>query len=192
MSKNTNTATQTLELPLTRLLFTDTRFAWVWLPLRLYIGWQWFQAGHEKISNPLWVGPKAGGAIQDFLMGALKKTGGQHPDVLGWYGIFIKDFALHHTVLFSYLVSYGEFLVGIALILGIFTGLAAFFGGFMNINYLFAGTISTNPLMFLVEIFLILAWRIAGRIGLDRYVIPLLGAPRLPRKMTINRNFFIS
>ena len=180
MSNNTASVTQIPEPPLSKLLFADTRLGWLWLILRVYIGWQWLQAGYEKVTNPVWVGAKAGIAIQGFLMGALKKSTGQHPDVSGWYAGFINGFVLHHTVLFSYMVSYGEFLVGITLILGIFTGIAAFFGGFMNMNYLFAGTVSTNPLMFLIELFLILAWRVAGWYGLDRVILPLLGTPWQP------------
>lgn len=169
--------TQIPETPLSRFLFADTRIAWLWLILRVYIGWQWIQAGYEKVISPVWVGPKAGVAIQGFLMGALKKSSGLHPDVSGWYAAFVQEFVLHHTVLFSYMVSFGELFVGIGLILGLFTGIAAFFGGFMNMNYLFAGTISTNPFMFLIELFLILAWRVAGWYGLDRFVLPFLGTP---------------
>ncbi|HVZ11699.1 MAG TPA: DoxX family protein [Patescibacteria group bacterium] len=174
--------TQIPEPPLSRFLFADTRLGLIWLILRVYIGWQWLQAGFEKIINPVWVGPKAGIALQGFLIGALKKSAGPHPDVSSWYVSFINGFVLQHTVLFSYAISFGEFLVGIGLILGIFTGIAAFFGGFMNMNYLFAGTISTNPFMFLIELFLILAWRVAGWYGLDRYVLPYLGTPWQPGK----------
>jgi hypothetical protein len=28
-----------------RLLFSDVRFGWLWLPLRLYLGYMWFYAG---------------------------------------------------------------------------------------------------------------------------------------------------
>jgi thiosulfate dehydrogenase [quinone] large subunit len=165
---------------ISRLLFADTRLAWIWLPLRVYVGWEWLSAGYGKIISPVWTGPKAGVAIQGFLTAAVEKTGGQHPDVSGWYGMFLKEIALPHAVQFSYLVAYGEFLVGIALILGIFTGIAAFFGGLMNMNYLFAGTVSTNPLMFLIELFLILAWRVAGWYGVDRVLLPIFGVPWKP------------
>ncbi|HEV2339824.1 MAG TPA: DoxX family protein [Patescibacteria group bacterium] len=183
MSKNHPAATQIPEPPLSQFLFADTRLAIIWLLLRVYIGWQWLLAGYEKATSPLWTGAKAGIALQGFLMGAINKSTGQHPDVQEWYKMFIQGFVLPHTVLFSYIVSYGEILVGSALILGIFTGIAAFFGGFMNMNYLFAGTVSTNPLMFLIELFLILAWRVAGWYGLDRFVLPLLGAPWKPGKL---------
>jgi len=165
------------EPALSKFLFADTRFAWFWLIVRLYVGWQWLEAGWAKLHNPVWVGAKAGTAITGFLNGALQKTTGPHPDVSGWYGVFVQNFALHHTVVFSYLVTYGEVLVGVALILGVLTGIAAFFGAFMNLNYLFAGTVSVNPLLALLGLFLILAWRTAGWYGLDRYLLPALGTP---------------
>lgn len=177
MPKSKSEVTQIPEPPLSKFLFADKRIAWLWLILRIYIGWQWLVAGYEKIINPMWFGDRAGMALHGFLMGALKESVGKHPDVSGWYAGFIDGFVLHHTVLFSYLVVFGEIFVGIGLIFGIFTGIAAFFGGFMNMNYLFAGTVSTNPLMFLIELLLILAWRIAGWYGVDRYLLANLGTP---------------
>lgn len=171
------------EPPVSRFLFSDTRFSWFWLLVRLYVGYEWFMAGWEKFGNSVWVGDKAGTAIKGFLMGALAKASGDHPDVAGWYASFINNFALHHTIGFSYLIVYGEMAVGLALILGIFTGIAAFFGTFMNLNYLLAGTVSINPILLLLQLFLILAWRTAGWIGLDRWVLPKLGTPWQPGNM---------
>jgi len=183
MSKNNPVVTQIPEPPLSRLLFADTRLAWLWLILRIYIGWQWIQAGYEKITSPLWVGTEAGKALTGFLLGAMQKSTGAHPDVSNWYSAFIHNFVLPSVVTFSYLVSFGELLVGISLIFGIFTGVAAFFGGFMNMNYLFAGTVSINPFLFLIELFIILAWRVAGWYGADRWLLPLLGTPWQPGKV---------
>ncbi len=160
-----------------RFLFGDTRIAWLWLILRVYAGYEWAMAGWGKLSSPAWVGAKAGSAVQGFLSGALQKSGGAHPDVSGWYAFFITNVASHYPALISYLVAYGEFLVGAALILGAFTGIAAFFGAFMNLNYLFAGTVSINPLLLLIELFLILAWRNAGWLGIDRWLLRSLGVP---------------
>ena len=72
---------------------------------------------------------------------------------------------------------YGELLVGIALILGGFTGIAAFAGSFMNWNFIMAGSASTNGLMLTLAIFLILVWKVAGWYGLDRRLLPYLGTP---------------
>jgi thiosulfate dehydrogenase (quinone) large subunit len=177
------TAAQIPEPQISKFFFADTRLSWLWLIVRVYVGWEWLVAGWEKFTSPAWIGPQAGSALTGFLMGALKKTWGPHPDVFGWYGSFLSSFVIPHASQFSYIVTYGEIAVGVGLILGLFTGIAAFFGAFLNMNYLFAGTISINPLLFLLELFIILAWRVAGFIGLDRYVLPLFGTPWYPGKL---------
>ncbi len=175
--------TEIQESILSKFLFSDTRFSWFWLIVRVYVGYEWFMAGWEKLGNAAWTGANAGAAVSGFLGGALQKTVGAHPDVSGWYAYFIQNIALPHAALFSYLVTFGEIVVGAALILGIFTGIAAFFGSFMNFNYLLAGTVSTNPILFVLQIFLILAWKTAGWIGLDRYALFTLGTPWQPGKL---------
>lgn len=161
-----------------RFLFSDKRVAWLWLIVRVYIGWEWLVAGWEKVINPVWVGDKAGVAVTGFLNGALTKTTGAHPSVAGWYAEFIKAVALPNAEIFSYLVSFGELFVGIGLILGAVTGIAAFFGALMNVNYLLAGTVSVNPSMLVLQFFLILAWRSAGWLGLDRFLLPKISKKR--------------
>jgi len=153
-------------------IFSDSRYSWVWFLIRLYVGWEWMIAGWNKLVNPAWVGSKAGAAVTGFLMGSLAKTSGAHPDVSNWYAGFIETVALPNAQIFSYLVSFGEFFVGIGLMLGVFTGIAAFFGALMNLNYLWAGTVSTNPTLLILQIFIMLAGKNAGRIGLDRFLQP--------------------
>lgn len=165
------------EPPLSRFLFSNTLFSWFWFIVRIYVGWSWLTSGWGKVTNPVWVGEKAGVAISGFLNNALTKTTGAHPDVQGWYAFFIENVALPNAEIFSYMVAFGELLVGVGLILGAFTGIAAFFGAFMNMNFLFAGTVSVNPVLLLLELFIILAWRTAGWYGLDRFILPLLGVP---------------
>jgi thiosulfate dehydrogenase [quinone] large subunit len=77
----------------------------------------------------------------------------------------------------KWLYEIGEFVVGVVLILGLFVGIAVFAGGFMNWNYIMAGTASTNPLLFVAAILPVLAWKTAGYYGLDRFLLPRLGAP---------------
>lgn len=178
--------TQIPEPKISKLFFADTRLSFIWFIIRLYVGWEWVSAGYEKIINPAWVGPHAGGAIKGFLLGAIAKAGGAHPAVQDWYALFLKQYVLPHAVSFSHVVAFGELLVGVALILGLFTGIAAFSGAFMNMNYLLAGAVSTNPILFLLELFLILAWRVAGWVGLDRFVLPYLGTPWKPGKLFKN------
>jgi thiosulfate dehydrogenase [quinone] large subunit len=71
------------------------------------------------------------------------------------------------------------------LILGAFVGLAAAGGLLMNMAFLLAGTTSTNPVLAILGVLLILAWKNAGYIGLDRYLLPMLGTPWKQPKPTI-------
>ena len=180
-AKNLSKSVQRLEdPPIAQALFGTVRWAWIWLILRLYVGWEWLHAGWGKLNNSVWTGSKAGAAITGFVNGALNKTAGEHPDVQTWYARFLQHLVLPYPHVWSHLISWGEFLVGIALILGLFTGIAAFFGSFMNINYLLAGAISTNPILFAIATWLVLAWKTAGWWGLDRWVLPALGTPWRP------------
>lgn len=161
-------------------LFGQVRWAWIWLVVRLYVGWRWLTAGWGKVGEPAWTGDNAGAAITGFVQGALSQAGGEHPNVQAWYAWFLENLILPYAGVWGYVVTIGEILVGIALILGIFTGIAAFFGSFMNMNYLLAGTVSTNPILLVLAVLLVLAWKTAGWWGLDRWVLPALGTPWRP------------
>jgi len=171
------------DAPVARFLFGDVRFSWFWLIVRVYLGYLWLTAGYEKIISPAWLGGGAGAGLAGFVKGALAKTTGAHADVTGWYAWFLQNMVLPNTMLWSNVVAIGETLVGIALILGIFTGIAAFFGGFMNVSYLLAGTVSTNPFMFVLATWLVLAWKTAGWLGLDHWLLFMVGTPWKPGKI---------
>ena len=85
---------------------------------------------------------------------------------------FLKVPCFLNAVSWSNAIAVGEVLVGVGLIVGAVVGVAAFFGLFMNLNFMLAGTVSINPILFTLSIFLILAWRVAGYWGLDRFVLP--------------------
>ncbi len=142
-------------------------FAGVLAFLRIYIGYQWITAGWGKITGG---GFDAGG----FLQGAIASAGGDNPTVQGWWAVFLENVALPNANLFTFVVMWGELLVGIALILGIFTNFAALMGITMNFAFLFSGTVSTNAQMVLITVFLIIAGYNAGRYGLDRWVLPFM------------------
>ncbi|RKD23202.1 DoxX family protein [Ammoniphilus oxalaticus] len=164
------------ENPISRFLFNNVHAGLIWLLVRLYLGYAWLTAGWGKVTSDAWTGENAGAAVQGFIGGALAKAeeGG---DVAGWYAHFLQNVALPNAKLFSFIVAWGEVLVGLGLIVGLLTGIAAFFGTVMNVSFLFAGTLSTNPLLFILATWLVLAWKNAGWYGLDRWALPLLGTP---------------
>src|SRR6266567_655722 len=124
-------ATHIPEPPIAKFLFADTRMAWFWLIVRLYVGYQWLTAGLDKLTG--------------------------------------------HS--FTFDATFGEVLIGLGLLFGVLTGIAAFFGVFMNLNFLLSGAVSINPIIGTLALVLVLAWRVAGYYGVDRYLLPLLGTP---------------
>lgn len=142
--------------------------------LRIWLGWQWLSAGWGKINSPAWTGDKAGVAITGFLKGAVAKAGGDYPEVHGWYASFVENVALPNSKVFSFMVAYGEFLLGLVLILGAFTLFATLGSIFLNLNYLFAGTSSSNPEMLIIGILIFLFFLPAGYYGLDYFLSPIL------------------
>ena len=157
----------------------------VWLIARLWLGYEWLTGGIEKAfgaGSAAWVGPKAGTAVTGFLKGAIAKSAlaegfdpikTPHPAVQTWYAELVQNVFLPNATVFSYLVAYGELLVGIALIVGLFTHFAALMGVVMNLAYLFAGTTSTNPQLLVVGLTIVLVGGVAvGFYGLDYFARP--------------------
>ena len=178
MAKIIHHRVQVTDPPVAQMIFSDTRFAWVWLIVRLYISYTWITSGYGKLMNPAWA--NTGDALKGFWTGAIQ-TAPKPVITFDWYRMFIQ-FMLDSQAYtwFAKIVLAGELIIGIGLLVGAFTGIAAFAGGFMNWNFMMAGTTSVNPVFFTLSVILILAWKTAGYWGLDRFLLPLLGTPWKP------------
>ncbi|MEO3946511.1 DoxX family protein [Gorillibacterium sp. CAU 1737] len=147
--------------------FRTNKVAMVLLTIiRVYVGYQWIEAGWHKLTG--------GFDASGFLNGAIAKSVGENPTVQSWWASFLEHAALPNVSFFNVLVPYGEFLVGLGLILGTFTTFAALMGLVMNASYLLSGTVSTNVQLLLMEVLIIVAAANAGKVGLDRWVLSYL------------------
>ena len=163
--------------PLAHKLFNTTKFAWLWAIVRIYLGYLWITSGWGKVTGQGWV--DGGTSLKAFWERQIViPEQGKPPITYDWYREFIR-FMLDNEWYswFAPLIAYGELLVGIALVVGAFVGIAAFFGALLNWNFIMAGVASTNPVLLLLAIFLILAWKVAGWYGADRFLLPLVGTP---------------
>lgn len=170
--------------PVARSLFGSTKWSWLWLITRLYVGYTWLESGWGKISNPGWT--QTGEALKAYWERAVTIPDAPARPAISfdWYRAFLQSLLDSGSYTwFSKVIVGSELLIGIALILGVFTGIAAFGGGFMNWNFMMAGSASINPVLFTLSIFLILAWKNAGWLGLDRWLLPALGTPWQPGKV---------
>ncbi len=163
--------------PFVRWLLSEPWAGLVWLPLRVWLGWQWLSSGLGKVSNPKWM--ETGEILKGFWMNAVAiPEAGRPPIAFDWYRAFIQALIdAQAWTWFSRVVVIGELMVGVALVLGAFTGIAALVGGFMNWNFMMAGSASVNPVFFVISGGLILAWRVSGYIGADYFLLPWLGTP---------------
>lgn len=182
--KSTDIADQGIADPkIAHFLFNDTRSAALWLGLRVFLGFSWLSSGWGKLTGEGWM--DGGASLEGYWTRAVAIPETGRPAITyGWYRDFLQ-FMLDqgwHTW-FAKVVVFGEILVGIGLIVGALVGIAAFFGTVLNFNFMLAGTVSTNPVMFGLTVFLILAWKVAGYIGVDRVLLPALGAPWSPGKV---------
>jgi thiosulfate dehydrogenase (quinone) large subunit len=150
---------------LVNFLRTNKLAAALFTVLRVYLGYTWLTAGWGKITG--------GFDATGFLKGATANpvTG---PDgiVYGGWVTFLESFAIPNAEIFNVLIPWGEFLVGLGLILGCLTTAAAFFAVVMNFSFLLSGTVSHNPTDILMGVLIMVAGYNAGVYGLDRFVVP--------------------
>jgi thiosulfate dehydrogenase [quinone] large subunit len=171
-----------LEGPSGNLRFADWLFrskaaSVLWLVARLWLGYQWLSAGYQKLwgseKAAFWYGGGAG--VKGFsTAGVAGSATGKSGASYGWWAGFLHNFVIPNSSWIAKLVTLSELTIGVLLILGLFTGAAAFAGIGLNLIYMFSGSAGVNPAFAIVALFLILAWRNAGYIGLDRFALPAM------------------
>src|SRR5215208_3080902 len=169
--------------PIARFLFQNTIASWFWLAVRLYVGYNFLTSGWGKFTGGKWL-DGTGSSILPFWQNAVKVPDAPAKPAItfDWYRGFLQFMIdTNAAPWFSYVIVFGEIAVGLGLIVGAFVGLAAAGGLLMNRAFMLAGTTSTNPVMAILAVLLILAWKNAGYIGLDRYLLPILGTPWQPK-----------
>ncbi len=124
-----------------------------WLSgLRAFIGVVWIFSGIEKIISPA------------YFTNFAKTVGyfaSKNPN--GFFVNFLTGTVAPNATLFSYLVAYGELLVGLGLLFGLLTNTSALVGIFMNIIFYFGAgwtgisTAMLNVQMVVLQIIVLLA-----------------------------------
>jgi thiosulfate dehydrogenase [quinone] large subunit len=166
-----------------KLLLGNTYFASLWMPIRFFVGQEWLAAGEHKVRADAWM--SGGTALKGYWERAVAVPEQGNPAITyNWFREFLTYMLEHEWYTwFAKIVAVGEVLVGLGLIVGALVGIAAFFGTVLNFNFLLAGTASTNPVLFGLGVFIVLGWKVAGHIGLDRYLLPMLGTPWKPGRL---------
>jgi thiosulfate dehydrogenase (quinone) large subunit len=155
-------------------LFRSSAASLIWLVVRVWLGYQWANAGYQKIwgseKSVFWFGGGAG--VKGFATaGIVGSSSGKGGASYGWWAGFLHNFVIPNASWIAKFIALGELAIGIALILGLLTGLAALAGLLLNLIYMFTGSAGVNPAYAILSMGLILGWRNAGLIGLDRFAL---------------------
>lgn len=164
-----------------RFLSRSTLAAPMWLGVRLFLSYDWLIAGYHKLVDPKWF-VTGESLMNSWTRSVTPAASGAAPTPYEFFRNFLQMLLDNHAYTwFSKVVTLGELAVGLGLLFGALTGFAAAGGILMNTSYLFAGTLSSNPLLLLLEILIVWAWRSASWLGIDRVLLPYLGVPGAPR-----------
>jgi thiosulfate dehydrogenase [quinone] large subunit len=155
-------------------LFRSHAASAIWLVVRLWLGYQWINAGYQKIWGSeraaFWFG--GGAAVKGFASaGVAGSTGGSGGASYGWWAAFLHNFVEPNASWIAKFIALGEIVIGVMLVLGLLTGIVAFCGLLLNVIYMFTGSAGVNPAYAVLEVMLVLSWRNAGWLGLDRWVM---------------------
>jgi thiosulfate dehydrogenase [quinone] large subunit len=151
-------------------LFYTTRGGLVWLPVRLFLGFTWLASGLGKLGEESW---RDGTALAGFWSNVVTvPESGQAAITYDWYRDLI-EFMLENgwASWFTWVVMLGEIAAGLGLLVGLLTAIAAFGGALMNFSFMLAGSAGINPVLFAMAVVIMLAWRVAGWYGLDRFIM---------------------
>ncbi|HUZ09345.1 MAG TPA: DoxX family membrane protein [Acidimicrobiales bacterium] len=169
-----------LEAPTGNLRFADWLYrskaaGVLWLVARLWLGYEWLNAGYQKLwgaeNSGFW--NNSGAAVKGYAAAGITGSAtGKGGASYGWWAAFLHNFVVPNASWIAKLIAVSEFALGLLLIVGLFTGAAAAAGLMLNLIYMFSGTAGVNPAYAIVSVFLVLAWRNAGYLGLDSLALP--------------------
>src|SRR5215211_2637204 len=111
-----------------RFLFASQAAAFLWLLIRLYLAYIFIPAGWHKISEGGWLFGD-GSPIMGMVGGAVAPDG-----TPSWYVCFFENVVHPNARLFVTMLALGHLAVDLGLVVGLLTGIAAFFAVFMSGN----------------------------------------------------------
>ena len=155
------------------------------LPLRGFLGVTFVYAGLQKLANPAYLDPHSHSSVVG-QMQALR-----HSSPIGG----LLGLSLHAPTLVGVLIAGGELAVGVGVLLGLWTRLAAVGGMLLSLTFLLTVSWNTSPYFYGSDIVFLFAWTAiaafgaAGVLSIDGWVLDrarrLNGLRPLPGVVTI-------
>ena len=132
-----------------------------WLAMRVWLGIMWIQAGWAKLfgaENAYFLHHNGAGVAGFAAHGTPAYT---------WWGSFLHGFVVPQAGWIGVLVAVGEFTIGVALVAGLFTRIAAVASLALLFTYVMSGTASVCAFYALLAIVILTMWRTSSWIGAD-------------------------
>jgi thiosulfate dehydrogenase [quinone] large subunit len=132
-----------------------------WLAIRVWLGIMWIQAGWAKLfgaENPYFLHHDGAGVAGFAAHGTPAYT---------WWGSFLHGFVVPNAGSIGVLVAVAEFAIGVALVAGLFTRIAALGSLALLFTYVMSGTASVCAFYALCAIVVLTMWRTSSWIGID-------------------------
>lgn len=150
--------------------FTNRYASPLWLALRLYIGWIFFQFGWRKIETGWLTGDPMGTVIKQIADGKLPVSFAPFRDFCS----FLVDAGL--TPMLSFSMPFMELAVALALFSGVLVVPAAIGACILLVNFMLSGigTLAFEGRIMVGLVLLMLAYRVVSVIGFERLALRIL------------------
>ncbi len=135
-----------------------------WTAMRVWLGAMWIQAGSAK----LW-GAENAAFLHNNGAGVAGFASHGTP-AYSWWGSFLTGFVVPNASWIAVLVAVSEFTIGVALVAGCFTRIAAGGSLLLLFTYVMSGTASVSAWYALFAIVILVMWRTSSWIGIDGLV----------------------
>jgi thiosulfate dehydrogenase [quinone] large subunit len=148
-------------LPVWEGLKSSKLAALAWTAMRVWLGVMWIQAGSAKI----W-GAEAAGFLRNHGAGVAGFAAHGTP-AYSWWGSFLHGFVVPNAGPLGVLIALAEFAIGVALVAGLFTRVAALGSLALLFTYVMSGTASVCAFYAAIAIVILVMWRTSSWIGID-------------------------
>ncbi|WP_200301855.1 DoxX family protein [Streptomyces adelaidensis] len=126
----------------------DTATRYALLPLRVFLGVTFIYAGLDKLTDSAFMADSGSGSIGDMMSAA--RDSSAIPAMI--------DLALKNPVGFGYAIAFGELAVGIGILIGLFSRLAAFGGALISLSLWLTVSWSASPYYYGNDLPYFMAW----------------------------------
>src|SRR6202167_4545514 len=132
-----------------------------WTAMRVWLGAMWIEARAAKLwgkETPAFL-HNNGAGVAGFA--------GHGTAAYSWWGTFMHSFVVPNSGWIGIFVALAEFAIGVALVAGLFTRVAALGSLALLFTYVMSGTASVCAFYALFAIVILATWRTSSWIGLD-------------------------